>query len=422
MFKFIHAADIHLDSPLHKLDSYEGAPVQLIRQASRAAFEKLVNLAIDHQVSFILLCGDLYDGDWKDYNTGLYFLSQMRKLRDANITVFIIAGNHDAASKITKFLKLPQGITVFSAKEPQTIKLPDLDVAVHGQSFAMPAVTKDLSAAYPDAHPGCFNVGMLHTCVTGKEGHAPYAPCTIDGLIAKGYDYWALGHVHKFEILKKNPLIVFPGNIQGRHIRETGAKGCLLVTVDDNGKPETDFIALDIIRWFALSVDATGTDSVYEVIDRFKTQLSDLINENPEVPLVVRVVVTGKTIAHNDLVSGMERWKNEIRATASDISQENVWVEKIKIHTTTPVSDTQFETADGPINELADYIDELHAEPEKLRSLISEELSALEVKLPLELKKGDEPLLLSDPRWLSDLLEHVKPLLMERLMKMDGSE
>lgn len=422
MFKFIHAADIHLDSPLHKLNIYEGAPVQQIRQASRTAFEKLVNLAIENQVSFVLLCGDLYDGDWKDYNTGLYFVSQMRKLRDANIAVFIIAGNHDAASKITKFLKLPQGVTVFPANEPQTIKLPDLDVAVHGQSFALPAVTKDLSAAYPNAYPGCFNIGMLHTCLTGKEGHAQYAPCTIDGLISKGYDYWALGHVHKFEILKKDPIIVFPGNIQGRHIRETGAKGCLLVTVDDNGKTETEFVALDVIRWFQLPVDASGTKTCYAVIDRFKTVLSDLINENPGLPLVVRVLITGNTTAHNDLVSGMERWKNEIRATATDISHENVWVEKIKIHTTILASETQFETTDGPISELADYIDELRADPENLPSLISEELSALEVKLPLELKEGNDPLLLSDPVWLSDLLEQVKPLLMKRLTKMGGSE
>jgi DNA repair exonuclease SbcCD nuclease subunit len=263
---------------------------------------------------------------------------------------------------------------------------------------------------------------MLHTCVTGKEGHASYAPCTIDGLISKGYDYWALGHVHKFEILKRDPIIVFPGNIQGRHIRETGAKGCLLVTVDDNGKSEAEFIALDVIRWFKLPVDASDSDTCYAVIDRFKTVLSDLINENPGVPLVVRVVITGNTTAHNDLISGMERWKNEIRATATDVSKENVWIEKIQIHTTIPTSDSPFETTDGPINELLEYIDELSADPEKLLSLISEELSALEVKLPFELKEGDDPLTLSDPRWLSDLLEQVKPLLMERLTKIGGSE
>ncbi|MBC2716902.1 MAG: DNA repair exonuclease [Desulfobacteraceae bacterium] len=422
MFKFIHAADIHLDSPLHKLDVYEGAPVDQIRQATRAAFENLVRLAIDQQVSFVLLSGDLYDGDWKDYNTGLYFVSQMRRLRDAQIPVLIIAGNHDAASKITKNLKLPKGVTIFSSNTPETVQLSHMGVAVHGQSFASPSIKKDLSADYPPAQPGCFNIGMLHTCATGKEGHAPYAPCSPDGLKSKGYDYWALGHVHKRETLNKDPVIIFPGNIQGRHIRETGAKGCLLVTVPENGKPKTEFIPLDVIRWFGLPVDASGADSGYEVIERFKTGLDDLINLNPGMPLVVRVILSGDTVAHKDLVFSMERWKNEIRATAADISQENVWVEKIKIHTRLPVSKTALETADGPIRELTAVFDEFRDHPESLSLLAAEELSALEAKLPPELIEGDDPLLISDPEWLSALLEQVKPMLMQRLMQKGVSE
>lgn len=252
MFKFIHAADIHLDSPLHKLDYYEGAPVNEIRQATRGAFENLVYLAISEGVAFILLVGDLYDGDWKDYNTGLYFVSQMRKLREAQIPVFIIAGNHDAASKITKNLRLPDGVEIFPSQAPKTIQMDNPDVAIHGQSFSSPSIKKDLSANYPSAIPGCFNIGMLHTCATGKEGHEPYAPCTIDGLTSKGYDYWALGHVHNRGILKDDPLIVFPGNIQGRHIRETGPKGCMLVSVEDDGMPALEFKPLDVIRWFIL--------------------------------------------------------------------------------------------------------------------------------------------------------------------------
>ncbi len=417
MFKFIHAADIHLDSPLHKLEVYEGAPVDQIRQATRAAFENLVRLAIDQQVSFVLLSGDLYDGDWKDYNTGLYFVSQMRRLRDAQIPVLIIAGNHDAASKITKNLKLPEGVRIFSSNTPDTVRMTHLDVAVHGQSFSSPSIKKDLSADYPPAQPGCFNIGMLHTCATGKAGHAPYAPCSIVGLASKGYDYWALGHIHKREILNKDPIIIFPGNIQGRHIRETGPKGCLLVTVPENEKPKTEFIPLDVIRWFALPVDAADADSGYEVIERLKTGLDDLINQNPGMPLVVRVIISGATVTHNDLVFGKERWKNEIRATVADISNENVWVEKIKFHTGLPVLKTSPETADGPIRELLAVFDELRDNPESLSLLAAEELSALEGKLPPELKEGDDPLLISDPKWLSALLEHIKPMLMQRLVQ-----
>ena len=224
MFKFIHAADIHLDSPLRGLEQYEGAPVQEIRDAARRALANLVDLAIEQKVAFVLIAGDIYDGDWRDYNTGLYFVDQIRRLREANIRLYLISGNHDAANRMTRTLRMPENVTFFSADAPETALIPELDVAIHGQSFATAAVYEDLSEGYPAAKSGCINIGMLHTCASGREGHDRYAPCSIEGLKAKGYDYWALGHVHIREILSEKPLIAFSGNMQGRHVRETGAK------------------------------------------------------------------------------------------------------------------------------------------------------------------------------------------------------
>jgi len=422
MFKFIHAADIHIDSPLHKLDAYEGAPVERIRQAARSAFENMISLAIDRQVSFVLISGDLYDGDWKDYNTGLYFISQMRRLRDAKIPVFIIAGNHDAASIITKSLKIPDGVTIFSSKTPETIELAHPQVAIHGQSFATPAITNNLSADYPPPQPGCYNIGMLHTGVAGKEGHAPYAPCSLDGLSSKGYNYWALGHVHKREVLKENPVIVFPGNVQGRHIRETGAKGCLLVTVSENDKTTLEFMPLDVVRWFVLPLDASGAENCYEIIDRCRQAIDDLMHQNPGLALVVRLIISGETTAHDDLIFRIEHWKNEIRAAASDISDESVWIEKIKILTRSPAAENPADTAGGPFRQLSEIIDELLKNPESLSLLADTELSALESKLPPELKDGDDPLQIMDSQWLSDLLKQVKPLLTKRLVKKGVAE
>ena len=157
MFKFIHAADIHLDSPLLKLDAYEGAPAAEIRGATRRAFENLVRTAIEEAVAFVVIAGDLFDGEWKDYNTGLYLVSQMSKLREAGIPVVGVAGNHDAASTITKSLRLPGNVHLLPADQPATTRLEGLDVAVHGQSFGSPAVTSDLSRLYPAAVPGCFS-------------------------------------------------------------------------------------------------------------------------------------------------------------------------------------------------------------------------------------------------------------------------
>jgi exonuclease SbcD len=169
MLKFIHAADIHLDSPLKGLEDYEGAPVEEIRAATRRALENLVKLAIEEQVDFVLIAGDVYDGDCTDYNTGLFFTGQLVQLREAGIPVYLIAGNHDAANKMSRSLKLPDNTRMLSHEEPETVLLEELRVAIHGQSFASQAVTDDLSQGYPEARKGMFNIGMLHTSATGRE-------------------------------------------------------------------------------------------------------------------------------------------------------------------------------------------------------------------------------------------------------------
>ena len=193
---FLHAADIHLDSPLRGLERYENAPVDRMRRATRRAFERLVDLAIEKRVDFVVIAGDLYDGDCRDYNTGLYLTRQLGRLRDEKIPVFLIAGNHDAANRMTRVLPLPDNVRMLGHDRPETVCIKDLDVAIHGQSFGKPAVTENLAAGYPAALPGCVNIGVLHTGLGGMNGHERYAPCTLDELRFKRYDYWALGHIH----------------------------------------------------------------------------------------------------------------------------------------------------------------------------------------------------------------------------------
>lgn len=179
--KFIHAADIHLDSPLVGLQFYEGAPVEEVRGATRRALENLVELAAAEKVDFVLLAGDLYDGDWKDYNTGLFLSHQMSRLREEGIRVFIISGNHDAASQITKHLRMPDNVKTLSVRHPETDRIEKLGLAIHGQGYAVRAVTDDLAGGYPLASPHHFNIGLLHTSLDGREGHESYAPTTSRG-------------------------------------------------------------------------------------------------------------------------------------------------------------------------------------------------------------------------------------------------
>ena len=182
LFKFLHAADIHLDSPQRGLDRYEGAPAAECRAATRRALENLVDLALAERVAFVLIVGDLYDGDWTDYNTGLFFGKAMARLRDGKIPVYMIRGNHDAAEPDDQDLRLLDNVRVLSADRAETIVQEDCGVAIHGRSFATRAVLDNLARSYPARVPGLFNIGLLHTCVDGREGHEPYAPCSLSDL------------------------------------------------------------------------------------------------------------------------------------------------------------------------------------------------------------------------------------------------
>jgi len=419
MFKFIHSADIHLDSSLHGLDRYEGAPVDEIRSATRRAFDNLINLAIDEEVAFVLLAGDLYDGDWKDYNTGLYFVERMRRLGKAGIRVFMVAGNHDAASQISRHLRLPDNVTQFSSKKPEQVILDDLNVAIYGQSFAKRAITDDLSQNYPQGDAKYFNIGLLHTCLDGKAGHEPYAPCTPDGLKSKGYQYWALGHVHQREQVSHDPWIVFPGNIQGRHIRETGAKGCTLVTVDNSEVSELEHRELDVMRWIVCNLDVTGMETVEGLYEQVADVLQQALDGAQGRPIAVRLILQGACAAHTKLHLQREHWVQEYRSLATGMGGAGIWLEKVSIKTSALLSAEELSAADDALGGLLGVIHDMELDAAALAELAGE-LADFRVKLPPEILAGEDPYDPTAPAQLKAVLEDIKVLLVNRLLSSDG--
>jgi len=393
MLKFIHAADIHIDSPLIGLENYESAPVEEIRGATRKALNNLINLAIEEKVSFVIISGDMYDGDWKDYNTGLFLLSRLSKLTSKGISVFIVKGNHDAESKISRELKLPNGINMFSSKKPETFILKELNTAIHGQSFATRAVTEDLASSYPMPVPGMLNIGVLHTSVNGREGHENYAPCSLSTLKSKNYDYWALGHIHKREILSEKPWIVFSGNTQGRHIRETGAKGCMLVTADTEAHSvvSVEFKALHALVWSFITIDISGISETTEVVEAVSLNIEKEFIKNNKVFTVLRIILKGSCKAHRQLSLEPERWINEIRLSIADSSfGDSVWLEKLLIKTTFESDIEEIKKRNDPIGNMLKYIESLKSGENKenkkmIYGIISKYASDLNSKLPPEL-------------------------------------
>ncbi len=417
MFKFLHAADLHLDSPLKGLERYDGAPVDEIRGATRRALENLVRTAIEREADFVVVAGDVYDGDWRDHHTGLFFVAEMYKLRDAGIPVYLIAGNHDAANRMTKTLRLPEEtVHRFASKKPHTLHVEHCGVSIHGQSFATGAVTENLACNYPPAVPGNFNLGLLHTCATGDDGHECYAPCSLDDLRGKQYDYWALGHIHQRRRLLADEQIHFSGNVQGRHIRETGAKGCLLVTVDDSGRAAVEFEPLDVLRWERCELDASLCESGYDVLDRASESLGRLLAAGEGRPLAVRIEVLGACPAHEKLAAEPQRWLNEIRSLARDVGQGSLWIEKVRFQTSLPRALEEGALEDGPLGELFHYIAELRNDA-AATSKLADELADLWRKLPADFKEGDDALRLDDAANFGRLLDQIQPLLVSRLFE-----
>ena len=341
MFRFLHAADTHIDSPLDGLDAYDGAPVEALRGATRRAFENLVALALDERVDFVRLAGDVYDGDWKDFSTGLFFTRQMARLHAAGIPVYLIAGNHDAASVLTRRLSLPPNVQVFSTRTAETKEVPGVPAVVHGRGFPNRAVAENLVPDYPAPVVNAFNVGLLHTSLTGTPEHDTYAPCALRDLLQKGYDYWALGHVHLPQVLAERPWVVFAGNTQGRHVRETGPRGCRLVTVDDSlDVVAFEHRALDVVRWSLVTVDLGGIDHEPGVLSLIGDALQQASREADGRLLAARLTLTGATPLHDRLRRDLPRLRAECIAQAQRVAGEGVWIEEVEVGTA-PVVDPQ---------------------------------------------------------------------------------
>lgn len=412
-FRFIHAADIHLDSPLRGLSAYENAPAEQLRNASREALKGLVTKALDDRVSFVVFSGDLYDGDWRDYNTGIFFAGQMGRLAKSGIRAFVLHGNHDAESEMTKKLALPENVVIFSSRSAQVHKIDELKVALHGQSFANRAVEDNLAASYKPKVNGYYNVGVLHTALQGYAAHANYSPCTVEELHAKNYDYWALGHVHEYEKWDGPSTIVFPGNLQGRHVREPGRKGAVSVTVDDSGRSVVERLYLDVLRWEVLKVDVCQCATLDDVARKVGQGLTGLL-EADDVPRAVRVVLEGKTRLHGALFGNAVGFRAEVLAQAAAIDAEQLWVEKVKV-ATTPVEAPQSTGESGEaFAELQAIFAEASTDAEFLEEL-QQQLQPFLNKVSDELKE-DVPLLeLTRRKRFSDIVQEVAPSLLAQL-------
>lgn len=414
--KFLHAADLHLDSPLRGLARDKEAPAGELRGATREAFKNLVELAIEEQVAFVLLAGDLYDGTWQDFSTAIFLARKLGELDRAGIRVFGVLGNHDAQSKLTKALDKPKNLTLFPANKPRTEVLGDLEVAIHGQSFGQQHVMENLAAGFPAAKPGMFNIGLLHTSLDGREGHAPYAPCKLDDLRARDYQYWALGHVHAREVVSEDPWVVFPGCLQGRHAREAGPKGCSLVAVEDGRVRSVEHRALDAVRWATCEVDLGKVDSMQGVLDSASRALGEVVDGAEARIVATRMRFVGASPVHAEITGKKEWLRHKLAERAAELHGEGLWIEKVVIATTGKLDREAVLAGDGALGGLARSILEIGEGPGAVRGLDAA-LAAFKDKLPPEVLLAEDGLRLDDRDVMGRLIQEAKELLLCKLLE-----
>ena len=331
----LHCADLHIDSPMRGLEADLEAPASRLRSATREAFVGLVDFAIREHIRLLLIAGDLYDGDWQDFSTGLFLVRELRRLTNAGIRVIAISGNHDAESVITRRLSWPEaeGAKLLSSRKVDTVRLDDLGVAVHGRSFPNRAVPENLAVEYPSPIPGLLNIGLLHTSADGRAGHASYAPCTAEQLAAHGYDYWALGHIHAREVLRADPWVVFPGNLQGRHVRETGSKGATLIKVTDGRISDVSPVTLDVVRWAELRIDVSNAGSEDDAAAAVQAAVRQAHHDAEGRLLAARMIIMGATAAHEALMRDPRATRDRLRAEVHAYTGGETWIEELRIAT-----------------------------------------------------------------------------------------
>jgi DNA repair protein SbcD/Mre11 len=374
-FRFIHTADLHLDSPLRSLAMRNDDLAELIGNATRQALVAIVDLCIDEQVDALIIAGDLYDGDQTSMKTARFLASQMQRLHEASIATFIIRGNHDAMSRITQELILPSSVTRFGGRaDAISLTKSDLGLSIHGLSFAKPQAPESLLEKYQRPTPDAINIGIMHTSLAGASGHDPYAPCKASDLHGWGFDYWALGHIHVRAQHAGDRMVIMPGMPQGRDIDEAGEKTVTLITVKDDRSLTIEERATSIAQFERIPVDLSSATTWREAAELIEQGIGVARDRTRSPHLVGRLQLTGATPLSWQLRRDRDLLLAETEQRAEGLGK--TWIEKIEVVTTAPANTPAGGATADPVQELGDLmrsdIIRQHGVREAVRDLVNE--------------------------------------------------
>jgi exonuclease SbcD len=337
-WRFVHAADLHLDSPFVGLAQVHPQLREALVLATFDSLQRLVDLCLTSRVEFLLLAGDLFDGPRLSLKAQVCLRQELARLSLAGIETFIVWGNHDYLAASGLPLDWPPGVTVFPSGEVTACEVcrdGAVLARIFGISHESAAQRENLARKFPAAAPGPFTIGLLHANLDKSSGHEDYAPCSLADLARPGYDYWALGHIHAPGVRRfAQPTVVYAGNSQGRHINESGPRGCYLVEVDGH-EAHPHFQEIAAISWEAREAEVSGLTHLAQVAAHLGAIVEEARPQGAAQGLILRLTLTGRGPVHREL-----RLPGNLAELLDEVRQQGmsqhpwVWVESLHLNTT----------------------------------------------------------------------------------------
>ena len=381
LLRFIHAADLHLDSPFVGMKATAPENVaHALREATFSAYENIITFCIDAQVDALLVAGDVYDSADRSLRAQLRFVSGLTQLHDAGIRSYVCHGNHDPLDGWEARLDYPPSCTRFGTKF-EAIPVFEEDpgrAVVHGISYPTRDVYDNMTRGLDTVDSRPFSIGLMHANVDGNAAHASYAPCSLDDLLSTDIDYWALGHVHTRQILSERPApVVYPGNPQGRHPNESGARGVYLVEVDRGRNVQLEFRAVDSVRWERSCLDISHMETEQELIGSLHQRMEDTLEGADGRSVVLRVTLVGPGSLYNSLRQPgyIEDVTDELNAEWTERTPF-VWCERIEDGTSAPFNRQEHIKGSDFLAEVLKTADRAKNDPD-LQRCLSDSLSKL---------------------------------------------
>jgi DNA repair protein SbcD/Mre11 len=419
-FTFAHAADLHLDSPFKGLTKVPAAVRERLRESTFAALRGLLDVVRRDKVDFVVLAGDLFDAADRSLRAQLRLQRALGEMTALGAQVFVVHGNHDPESGRQAKLDWPQGVHVFGSDGvdcvPAYTRNGELAAHVYGISYPSASVTDNLALRFKAKEGAPFHLALLHANVDGDPSHDNYAPCKLEELVSGQFQYWALGHVHDRRTLHEYPHVVYPGNLQGRSIRETGGKGVYVVSVTGTGSIDMRFHDVADVIWQEISVSIEGIEREQELKNRLLTAVEEAHHQAQGRPILVRILLEGRGALHDRLLQPevAEEWLEELRewVEAPEEAESWIWPESIAVRTSGMLRLETVAEEEGFLGELLRRGLAATHSPERSESLLEEAVETLrrqpKIREWLETRSHEER-----KRWINHALELSVSLLRE---------